>query len=168
MKVLFDSLAQRDALLMAAFALAALGVIVLARLHARSERRWANLLRGADGASLENLLREHLADRIRLEAEIESLTARMREMETQAQTAKRHVGLVRYDAFEDVGGQQSFALAVVDARGDGIVLSSLVGRETCRVFAKTVVGGRSERELSGEERRALREAVESPRAVVGV
>lgn len=169
MDFLLDSLAQRGIVFPIALALLALATIVLARLHARSEKRWTALLRGTTGHSLEGILQEHLSEKIRLEAEIESLAARVKRLEKGAESAKRYVGLVRFDAFEEVGGSQSFALAVLDDRGDGLVLSSIVGRETCRVFAKALVGGRSERELSGEERRAIRDAVEAgPRAVVGV
>ena len=164
---LLYSLTQSALALPIAFALLALATIVLALLHARSERRWGTLLRGVDGISLESLLQEHLAERIRLEAEIESLTARVKRAENEAQSAKRHVGLVRFDAFPEVGGEQSFALVVMDDRGDGFVLSSIVGRETARVFSKPLLGGRSARELSGEEQRALREAVGmGPRAAV--
>jgi hypothetical protein len=173
MRAFLDSLAQRGPafplVLAIALALLAAGVAVLSLLHARNERRWAGLLRGADGASLEALLHEHAAERHRLQAEVESLSARVKHLEEKGKSAKRHVGLVRFDAFEDVGGSQSFALAVLDDRGDGAVLSSIVGRQTCRVFAKALVGGRSERELSGEEQRAIREAVAAgPRAAVTV
>ena len=168
MSVSLDSVTQREFALPLAIALLALAVIVLARLHVRSERRWDRAFAGADGRSIESLLQEHLVEKVRLEAEIESLTARVKRVEGAAETAKRHVGLVRFDAFEEIGGSQSFALAVLDERGDGLVLTSIVGRETCRVFAKAIVAGRSEQELGGEERRAIRDAMENaPRAVVG-
>ena len=168
MSVSLDSVTQREFALSLAIALLALAVIVLARLHVRSERRLNRLMEGTDGRSIEALLHAHLAEKVRFETEIESLNARVKRAEGAAETAKRHVGLVRFDAFEEIGGAQSFALAVLDARGDGLVLTSIVGRETCRVFAKAIVAGRSERELGGEERRAIRDALENaPRAVVG-
>lgn len=162
------SLTHRDAAFAAALALLAVATLVLAILYARSERRWGALLRGTSGGTLEDLLQEHLIGRVRLEAEVESLNARAKRLEVDGQSAKRHVGLVRFDAFDEVGGEQSFALAVMDDRGDGMVVTSIVGRESCRVYAKSLVGGRSERELSGEERRAVRQAVDpGPRAAVG-
>jgi hypothetical protein len=167
MEPFFSSLAQREFAFPAALALLALAVVVLARLHARAQRRWGVLLTGAEGVTLESLLERHLVERAGLQAEIESLSARVRRMEEEAQSALRHVGLVRFDAFDDVGGEMSFALAAMDDRGDGAVLTSIVGRESCRVYAKRLIAGRGERELSGEERRAVRAAVESgPRAAV--
>jgi hypothetical protein len=69
-----------------------------------------------------------------------------------------HIGLVRFDAFEDTGGAQSFALALVDDDGDGIVLTSLHSRPTTRVFIKTLRRGVADAPLSSEEEQALREA----------
>ena len=167
MSALLDSLTQ-TALLPVALGLLCLAVIVLAAANVRAERRWAALMRATDGRNLESILQAHLAERERQEAEIESLGARVRHVEEKARNAKRHIGLLRFDAFDEIGGHQSFAVALVDARGDGLVLSTIVGRETARTFAKAIVGGRSELELSGEERRALREAMgDAPRAVVG-
>jgi hypothetical protein len=73
-------------------------------------------------------------------------------------SAISHLGLVRFDAFEDTGGGQSFALALVDDEGDGVVLTSLHSRQSTRVFIKDIRGGVSDAPLSGEEERALREA----------
>jgi hypothetical protein len=73
-------------------------------------------------------------------------------------TAKRHCGIVRFDAFEDVGGEQSFSLALYDDRGDGAVLSSIVGRREHRVFGKPLTKGTSPYGLSAEETRAIESA----------
>lgn len=67
-------------------------------------------------------------------------------------------GLVRFDAFPDVGGEQSFALALLDRELNGIVLSNLYGRSDSRVYAKEVTQGRSQHALSAEEQEALRRA----------
>jgi len=72
------------------------------------------------------------------------------------------IGLVRFDAFEDTGGAQSFALVLVDDDGDGIVLTSLHSRPTTRVFVKTLRRGVADAPLSGEELHALREAGITP------
>ncbi|HVL40209.1 MAG TPA: DUF4446 family protein, partial [Fimbriimonadaceae bacterium] len=83
---------------------------------------------------------------------------RIVQLEEKVAGAKRHVGLVRYDAFEDVGGSQSFALAIYDDKGNGAVITSLVGRTDCRVYCKPLLNGRSERNLSQEEQRAIEAA----------
>lgn len=72
------------------------------------------------------------------------------------------IGLVRFDAFEDAGGAQSFALALIDDDGDGIVLSSLHSRPTTRVYIKAIRRGVADAPLSQEETRALQDAGITP------
>jgi hypothetical protein len=69
--------------------------------------------------------------------------------------ALRHVAVVRYDAFGDMGGRLSFSAAVIDDRGDGLVFSSIHARGESRTYAKGVVGGGSDATLTPEEQQAL-------------
>jgi hypothetical protein len=69
--------------------------------------------------------------------------------------ALRHVAVVRYDAFADMGGRLSFSAAVVDDRGDGLVISSIHARGESRTYAKGVVRGSSDATLTPEEQQAL-------------
>jgi hypothetical protein len=69
--------------------------------------------------------------------------------------ALRHVAVVRYDAFGDMGGRLSFSAALVDDRGDGLVFSSIHARGESRTYAKGVVGGSSDATLTPEEQQAL-------------
>jgi hypothetical protein len=81
--------------------------------------------------------------------------------------ALRKVALVRYDAFADVAGRMSFSLAVLDDRGDGVTLSAISGRSDTRMYAKSVVGGVGEHELSPEERQAVSAALGKSRGLLG-
>jgi hypothetical protein len=80
--------------------------------------------------------------------------------------AVQHVGLVRYDAFEDVGGRLSFSCAMLDDHGTGVVVTSINGRQDTRVYAKPIVDGRSQYNLSIEEEEAIRRALAEPREAV--
>ncbi len=124
----------------------------------RIRNRFRDLLQGARGETLELLLQDHLNERLKLQTELQRTQDRVQTLETKMRRTKRHLGLVRYDAFEDVGGAQSFALAIHDDEGDGAVLTSLVGRSDCRVYCKPLAAGKSERSLSDEELEALRQA----------
>jgi len=144
-----------------------IGLMLQARKIRRLNTRWKELLDGAKGDNLERLLYDHLRERMQIQAQIDALGGRTEVLETKMEGAKRHVGLVKYDAFEEVGGSQSFALALYDDRGDGALITSLIGRTDCRVYAKPLLGGKSERNLSQEEQRAIREAVEAgPKSIV--
>ncbi len=69
--------------------------------------------------------------------------------------ALRHVAVVRYDAFGDMGGRLSFSAAIVDDRGDGVVLSSIHARGESRTYAKGITEGGSDTTLTPEEQQAL-------------
>ena len=135
--------------------------IVTGRLAAKlqkSDSRWRDLLPGVRGDNLERLLEHHLREKISLEEELTRTKLRVEELEGKMRRAKRHLGLIRYDAFDDVGGAQSFALALYDDEGDGAVVNGLIGRTDCRVYCKPIAGGTSDRHLSKEELEAIQAA----------
>jgi hypothetical protein len=72
--------------------------------------------------------------------------------------ALRDVAIVRYDALREMSGQLSFSLALLNAMGDGVVLSSINGRAETRTYAKPVVAGQGKPELSPEEAQAVQSA----------
>jgi hypothetical protein len=90
---------------------------------------------------------------------VQDIEGRVTGLERKVQKSKRHVGLVRYDAFPDIGGHQSFAIAIYDDNGDGAVVSSIIGRADCRVYGKPILNGKAERNLTNEEQQAIYEAV---------
>lgn len=116
------------------------------------------MTRGADGRSLESVLDAHLEKVFAMAREVDELTVRTAILEAAGRKAFSRVGLVRYNPFEETGGNQSFALALLDAEGNGWVLSSLHARSGTRVYAKAIVGGRSDAALSDEESAAIRQA----------
>lgn len=71
----------------------------------------------------------------------------------------RHVGLVRFSPFHDTGGDQSFALALLDGKRDGVVVTGLHSRSDSRLYAKPIQGGSSEYSLTPEEREAMNRAL---------
>jgi hypothetical protein len=131
--------------------------LFLARRVRSMETRMRGLTRGDDG-DLEDVLGAHL-DRVHaLAKEVERLSARTGKLESSTPRAFQRVGLVRFNPFEDTGGNQSFALALLDAEGDGWVLSSLHARSGTRVYAKAIRAGRSDGALSEEEASAIKQA----------
>jgi hypothetical protein len=81
---------------------------------------------------------------------------RVNRLASQLEGAIQRVGVVRYNPFEDTGSNQSFVLAMLDARGDGFVLSSLHSRQSTRMFLKPVTGGKADGAISDEEAEALK------------
>jgi len=151
-------------LVLAALGLGALALVLsaLSQGRRRAEQRGPIQMDEA----LRGILEGHARQLQRLESAVRSLNATDRRQEGLIEGAVRRVGLVRYDAFEDVGGRLSFSCALLDDRGDGVVLTSINGRQDTRVYAKPIVEGKSRYNLSVEEEEAIRQALAGPREAV--
>jgi hypothetical protein len=86
---------------------------------------------------------------------IDEIVAAQQEQAAIGRFAMQRFNLVRYDAFEDMGGRLSFSCALLDDHGDGIVITSINGRTETRTYAKPVSNLTSEHNLSEEEREAI-------------
>jgi hypothetical protein len=102
----------------------------------------------------------------RVEDVAERLEQRMQDAERRLDGAITHRALVRYDAYGELSGHQSASLALLDADGNGVVLSSITHRDTARLYCKQVLGGRGEHLLSPEEDEAIRRALAGERSTV--
>jgi hypothetical protein len=102
----------------------------------------------------------------RVEEVAERLEQRMQRAERRLDGAISHRALVRYDAYGELSGHQSASLALLDADGNGVVLSSIAHRDTARLYCKQVLGGRGEHVLSPEEDEAIRRALAGERGTV--
>jgi len=106
------------------------------------------------------VLERHLEHVHQLSRAVDTLDARTATLERDGRFAFQKIGLVRYNPFEETGGNQSFALALLDANDDGVVVSSLHARAGTRIYAKSLHAGRSDAALSEEESEALRLATD--------
>jgi hypothetical protein len=96
---------------------------------------------------------------LRIAAERTELTKTVQGMAHSVQTVLRRVALVRYDAFEDLGGRLSFSLALLDDNGDGVTLTSIASQSETRLYAKALSNGIGEHALSPEEEQAVKAAL---------
>ena len=93
-----------------------------------------------------------------LPTDVAGLRTEVERLRTEADGALRHLAVVRYDAFGDMGGHLSWSLALLDDGGHGVVLTSIHGRSEARTYAKNVSGWTSEQQLSPEEEEAITHA----------
>jgi hypothetical protein len=135
-------------------------IAVLQRSEARLRKRLRRILNDSGTASLDEILDGHSKRLEQLGSRVDALNALEQELEASTRLALQKVGVVRFNPFQDSGGDQSFAIAVLDQGGSGVVLSSLHGRAETRIFAKQVMNGRSKHSLSDEEQQAIRAALE--------
>jgi len=146
--------------LAAAVLLLLVWVALLQRSEARLRSRLRRVLTGGETTSLDQILDQQVQRLDGLSGRLDALTKLHHELEAITQRAIQKVGVVRYNPFSDAGGDQSFAIALLDAEGNGLVVSSLHSRTETRVFAKPVRAGRSTYSLSDEEQQAVKKALE--------
>jgi hypothetical protein len=142
------------------------GISVAVALGLHTEWRLSRLLRGKSGKSLEELIGKSATDIGNIKMFRKELEAYLESVEKRLQKSVCGVGVVRFNPFRGTGdgGNQSFASAFIDAEGNGVVFSTLHTRERMSMFAKPLRDGKSEYELTEEERRAIQKAKEGLRS----
>jgi hypothetical protein len=142
--------------------LAGLGLVAMLVMQALQianlKRRVDQLTGGAGEGNLEDVLIQHLESVHAMGQDLDELIARTAFLESSARHHYSHQGLVRFNPFPDTGGNQSFALALLDESENGFIISSLHSRTGTRIYAKVVTGGKTETTLSAEETQAIDEA----------
>jgi len=121
----------------------------------RMRRHYLALQDGGDGESFVQAVARQVAAVQTLRTDVSGLDGDVKELRADLTDAIRHVAVVRYDAFNDMGGRMSFSAALLDDSGDGVVVSSINGRTETRTYAKGVKAGASDAELSPEEVQAI-------------
>ena len=127
------------ALLVTSLAALAVALVALRRSQAGHARRTTNRRRVED-----------------LPTDVEGLRAEVHALRMEASQALRHLAVVRYDAFGDMGGHLSWSMALLDDGGDGVLLTSIHGRSEARTYAKNIRGWSCEQQLSPEEEEAVK------------
>lgn len=122
-------------------------------------QRYRQMMNGNEGLNLEDMLIKVVEETNRLNDKTVDLDKELRRQNAILEQAVTKVGVVRFCAFEDIGSDLSYAVALLDAHHNGIVISSIFGRDESRTYAKPIVGGKSEYALTEEENRALKDAM---------
>lgn len=151
---------SRDTLSIISIAAAAFAVVALALVLVLGQRvrRMRRALRGRPSSPRANSP-GRTEEPETLALQLAGLREETLALQDAVERAVQRVGIVRFDAFEDLGGMLSFAVAMLDQEGSGVVLSSINGRNETRIYAKPVEHGGSRINLSGEEEEAIRRAL---------
>ena len=110
---------------------------------------------GTDNVDIGELLTETLSEVRSGRIEMEKLNDRCNGLRDQLKDCVQKVGVVRFNAFDDTGSDLSYSVALLDERKDGVVFSSIFGRDENRCYAKPIKAGKSDYALSKEELEAL-------------
>lgn len=125
----------------------------------RFEAAYVSLQTFMNGQQLDILLQEYVHKATELEQNLKIITERLNPIELKLRASVDRAELIRFRAFEDVGSDLSFAFALLNQEGDGIVLSSIHSREEARIYAKPVTRGQSSYSLSDEENAVITKAM---------
>lgn len=124
------------------------------------KRRYDRFMQGRDAMSLEDQMQHLAGDVSKLKKESKAYANDIDLLFDKHEGAVQKLGLVKYDAFAEMGGKMSFALALLDERGSGVILNSVHSSTGCYSYAKRVIGGRCDISLSPEETEALNKAMQ--------
>ena len=129
--------------------------LVLSRLN----KKYKTFMKGKDGQSLEKLFKRKFDMIEKLASNSEINREDIQKLEKLYNSSLHKYGIVKYDAFEDMGGKLSFVLALLDKENTGFLLNAIHSRENCFLYIKEIVNGESYIMLSEEEVEALKRAV---------
>jgi hypothetical protein len=142
----------------AALAIAILALAGVIALLIRQEQllgRYRYFMTGATGTNLETVLHDHVAHESQAAEQVRAVDKLAHRLEKESVYHLQHLAVVRYNPFRDTGGDQSFAIALTDGQGNGVILSSLHARDTTRVYAKPLEQWQSSYNLTDEEKQAI-------------
>ncbi len=124
-----------------------------------TRKRIKIFFKGRKTQDLEGVIAEQLKRMKKTENDVKELFEWNEKLQKIADISIQKVGVVRFNPFKDVGGDQSFAIALLDNNNNGVVISSLYSREGTRVYTKPIENGTSSYHLSEEEKQAIQKAM---------
>lgn len=134
-------------------------LIILSIFFFFMQSHYNRLTKGVTSKDMRSVLNTLLTNGNMVQKDVDSLKSWCDRIEKDGLTHIQKIGLLRFNPFNDTGGDQSFILSFIDAKNTGVVISGLYSRSGTRWYAKKVVDGKGvEHELSEEEKKALKEA----------
>ncbi len=129
--------------------------------NANLQKKWKVLLKGNNKNNLEKMLQEQVLTIEYISDQLVTLNKNYTHLHKKANGSLQKIGFVRFNAFENIGGDQSFALAMINNDNNGILISSIVGRNDCRVYSKLIENGKTPRNTLPEEELAIKTAIQN-------
>ena len=145
-------------LLIVFFVVTLLAIIIGTIWIIKTEKRLKRFFVGKKAKDLEDTIINLEEEITKLKKAKENAEKEIKEINAKLKKSIRGLETIRFNPFPDQGSNQSFAIGMLNEEGDGVVLSSLYSRERMSIFAKPIKNGKSEYELTEEERKSLEKA----------
>lgn len=133
--------------------------IVNIRSISKMKKKFEKFMSGKDAGSLENEITNLFEDNKFIKNAIEKNRKDIRELYRKFESSLQKVGIIKYDAFNQIGGKLSFCMALLDENNNGFILNSVYGAEGCYTYTKEIKNGNCETSLGEEEEKALNMAM---------
>lgn len=135
-------------------------VIILFVKNSKLNKKYKSFMRGEDGKSLESLFQKRFDEVDMLKEKMVEQDNKFEVIQESLLSAYQKIGIVKYDAFKEMGGKLSFSMALLDAQDNGFLINSMhSSREGCYTYIKEIIKGESFVVLSEEEQQALNDAI---------
>ncbi|MCI6190398.1 MAG: DUF4446 family protein [Clostridium sp.] len=134
-------------------------VIVLFKSLNRVERKYKKFMRGTNGKNIEELILKELENIEQANKNSQEALEECEKLTTKVKGCAQKIAIIRYKAFENVGSDLSFSIAILDGNDDGVLITGIYGREESVTYAKPIDKGISRYGLSEEEKQVLNEAI---------
>lgn len=137
------------------------GFIILIAKFSKLNKKYQNFMQKlGNGKNLEEDLETYMYRVNKVESENAQIINSIEEINKEQKKCIQKIGMIRYNAFQDVGSDLSFALAMLDENNDGVVLNGIYSREMSNIYAKPIEKGKSTYTVSAEEAQAIGKAME--------
>lgn len=128
--------------------------------NSNMRKKYNQFMAGEDGKNMEQSILDKFSSIDKLEDNVTDLYNQVKRIDETLVTAYQKIGIIKYDAFKEIGGKLSFAIALLTAENNGFILNSMhSSREGCYTYIKKIENGESKIVLSEEEAMALKEAM---------
>ena len=136
--------------------------LVLIGKNSSLRRKYEEFMRDSDGKSLEEAFQKKFTNMDYINDKIKDIDDQLKKIDSNLLKTYQKVGIVKYDAFKEVGGTLSFVLTLLTKENDGFIMNSMHGnKEGCYIYIKEVKAGEAFVSLSEEESQSLKQAMES-------
>lgn len=123
------------------------------------KKRYESFMRGKDAETLEDTILKRLDEVDTLKVDAKEAAKNIKDLQDNLKLAYQKIGIVKYDAFKEMGGKLSFSVALLDNNNDGFIINAMHSREGCYTYIKEIVKGESYIILGDEEKQALEMAL---------
>ena len=134
-------------------------LIVTMAKNSSTRKKYKKFMAGENGKNLEKAILDKFSTVDVLEADVHELSERVEDVSGKLVSSYQKIGLVKYDAFKEMGGKLSFTLALLDENNNGFLMNSVHSSDGCYSYTKRVKNGDSEIALSNEEKVAIERAM---------